>query len=116
LPSNQILGLLLAAGLCLPAPALSAQSPSRSAASEVPAGKLVFGQRCAVCHFDESTADKIGPGLKGLYARGKFASGRKVDDAAVASCITRGGKDMPAYRDVLKPGQLQALVAYLKTL
>ena len=43
---------------------------------EVANGKAAFDQHCEICHYDESTAQKIGPGLKGLYTRTRFAGGR----------------------------------------
>ena len=90
-------------------------NPEENSAA-VAAGKAIFEQRCAICHYSESTAKKIGAGLKGLYSRGKFATGGKVDDLSVASWIERGGADMPGFRGALKPEQIRALVAYLKTL
>jgi mono/diheme cytochrome c family protein len=90
-------------------------TPEENSAA-VAAGKAIFEQRCAICHYSESTAKKIGLGLKGLYTRGKFATGGKVDDPSVASWIERGGADMPGFRGALKPEQIRALVAYLKTL
>ena len=90
-------------------------NPEENSAA-VAAGKAIFEQRCAICHYSESTAKKIGVGLKGLYSRGKFAVGGKVDDLSVASWIERGGADMPGFRGALKPEQIRALVAYLKTL
>ena len=85
-------------------------------AVEMAEGKMVYEQRCAICHFADSTAKKVGPGLKDLYARGKFAGGKKVDDPAVTVWIEKGGKDMPGYKDVLKLEQIHALVTYLKSL
>lgn len=84
-------------------------------ASLVDAGRIVFNQRCEICHFSESSARKIGPGLKGLFTRTRFASGSKISEASVAGVIRDGGKDMPGYSDVLKSGQIQALIAYLKS-
>jgi cytochrome c len=92
----------------------AARESSRTAAL-VNAGRIVFNQRCEICHFSESTAKKIGPGLKGLFARAKFVDGTKVSNASVADVIGKGSKDMPGYEGVLKPGQVQALIAYLKT-
>ncbi len=54
-------------------------NPEENSAT-VAAGKAIFEQRCAICHYSESTAKKMGAGLKGLYSRGKFAAGGKVDD------------------------------------
>ena len=79
------------------------------------AGRIVFNQRCEICHFVDSNAQKIGPGLKGLFARARFADGKRVNDASVAAIIEEGGKDMPGYGGQLKSGQLQALIAYLKS-
>jgi cytochrome c2 len=84
--------------------------------SEAARGQALFKERCALCHYDQSEAQKMGPGLKGLYARGKFADGKKVDDASMAGWIERGGKDMPGLQGVLKPDEIRSLIAYLKTL
>src|ERR1700686_4574348 len=64
-------------------------------------GLVVYKDRCAICHFSESDAKKIGPGLKGIYKRGKFADGGKVDDASMEKWILNGGKNMPPFRPVL---------------
>ena len=122
----------LAILLCSAATTASAQSPtptpagrgsansnaaaaSSRAANPVDAGRIVFNQRCEICHFSDSAAQKIGPGLKKLFARVRFADGGKVSEASVAARIQKGGKDMPGYEGVLKAGQVQALIAYLKT-
>jgi cytochrome c len=125
----------LAALLCLAASVASAQSstatpasrgsanagPSATAAREsraevaINAGRIIYNQRCEVCHFIDSNAQKIGPGLKGLFARARFSDGRRVTDASVAQVIGEGGKDMPGYNGQLKAGQLQALIAFLKS-
>ena len=79
-------------------------------------GQIVYKDRCAICHFSESDARKIGPGLKGLYRRGKFSDGGKVDDAAMEDRILNGGKDMPPFRSALNSNQVRDLIAYLRTL
>jgi mono/diheme cytochrome c family protein len=84
--------------------------------ASVARGVIVYKDRCAICHFSESDASKIGPGLKGLYKRGKFADRGKVDDASVENRILNGGKDMPPFRPVLPSNQVRDLIAYLKTL
>jgi cytochrome c len=92
----------------------AAREGSRTAAA-INAGRILFNQRCEICHFVDSDAQKIGPGLKGLFARARFADGTRVTEASVAKIIGEGGKDMPDYKTLLKPAQLQALIAYLKS-
>jgi cytochrome c len=92
----------------------TAARESRAEAA-INAGRIIYNQRCEVCHFIDSNAQKIGPGLKGLFARARLADGRRVTDASVAQVIGEGGKDMPGYNGQLKSGQLQALIAFLKS-
>jgi mono/diheme cytochrome c family protein len=79
-------------------------------------GLGVYKDRCAICHFSESDAKKIGPGLKAIYKRGKFPDGGKVSDASMEKWILSGGKDMPPFQQELNPNQIRDLIAYLKTL
>jgi mono/diheme cytochrome c family protein len=79
-------------------------------------GLGVYKDRCAICHFSESDAKKIGPGVKGIYKRGKFPDGGKVNDASIEKWILSGGKDTPPFQQVLNPNQIHDLIAYLKTL
>ncbi len=80
-------------------------------------GKALFASNnCALCHNADSTDMKIGPGLKGLYARGTMADGTKVTDETVTARIANGKSPMPPYKDSLTPDQIKQLVAYLKTL
>ncbi len=79
-------------------------------------GLKVYKDRCAICHFSESDARKIGPGLAGIYKHGKFANGGKVEDASMEKRILNGGKDMPPFKSVLNPSQVSDLIAYLRTL
>jgi cytochrome c len=96
--------------------ASGAKSDSTTApAKEIASGKDLFHQHCASCHFEESTAQKIGPGLKGLYARG-FSNGTGVTDAGLTKWIVTGGKNMPGFKETFKPEQVRALLSYIKTL
>ena len=129
--SGGLLRLLLAGGLCCaaaagmraqapPQPALRNAKPRREAsaidAGQVAVGKTVYDQHCEICHFSESTAEKVGPGLKGIYKRGRFADRERVDNARVTQWIEEGGKDMPGFVDALKPAQIRALLAYMRSL
>ena len=103
------------AGLAFPARGARPQTAANTAA-ETTRGKELFGEHCSVCHYDQSAAQKMGPGLKGIYARGQFADGRKVDDAGMTRWIEGGGEDMPPMKDELSPAEIRALIAYLRTL
>ena len=80
-------------------------------------GKANFDTKCAICHNADSTDKKIGPGLKGLYARGVMADGTtKVTDESVTERIEVGKVPMPGFKDMLKPEEIKEIVEYLKTL
>jgi mono/diheme cytochrome c family protein len=79
-------------------------------------GRAVYHDRCEICHFSDSDVKKVGPGLKGIFKRGKFANGGKVDDASMEKWVINGGKDMPPFKQVLSGNQIQDLISYLKTL
>jgi len=78
-------------------------------------GKAVF-QQCGVCHNADSDQKKMGPGLKGLFAKAKLADGKKPTEANVRAKLEGGGNGMPAYKDMLTDAEKNDLVAYLKTL
>jgi cytochrome c len=80
-------------------------------------GKATFDTKCAICHNADSTEKKIGPGLKGLYARGTFTDGTtKVTDESVTDRINNGKIPMPPFKDQLTQDQVKEVVEYLKTL
>ena len=84
---------------------------------DVSKGKALFASsNCTLCHNADSTEMKIGPGLKGLYARGTMQDGTKVTDESITDRIVNGKAPMPPYKDQLTPDQIKQIVAYLKTL
>jgi cytochrome c len=79
-------------------------------------GKEVFAQ-CAGCHSADTTDKVVGPGLKGLFKKGKLESnGKPANDANVLAKINEGGNGMPSYKDMLTDDEKANLIAYLKTL
>ncbi|MBI3209198.1 MAG: cytochrome c [Candidatus Solibacter usitatus] len=78
-------------------------------------GKELFEQ-CGVCHNADSTEKKMGPGLKGLYKKGKLTNGKPVNDANVKAVLNAGGNGMPAYESILSEEEKAHVLAYLKTL
>jgi cytochrome c2 len=108
------LGVVLAAPVTVQSPAGKAAEKTSEASAEN--GKKLYDRYCEVCHYTTTTAKKIGPGLKGIFQRGKFEDGSKVDDRSMRRWIEKGGKNMPAFGEDLKPQEIADLIAYLKTL
>ena len=109
------LGSLLGAGAMLATG--SPTTTNNASAAAVKRGKDVFQQKCSVCHYDNSEQKKIGPGLKGISKRGTFSvNGNKITDDSLKTWIENGDQLMPPFKDVLEPGQIKDVIAYVKTL
>jgi mono/diheme cytochrome c family protein len=79
-------------------------------------GTMVFKQNCSVCHLMDSTATKVGPGLKGVFKLDKFPiSGRPVSDDNFRQILKTPYSKMPPFGQ-LSDEQVSALLDYLKTL
>ena len=102
--------------IVFPAQITAENSKPAGEPAAVARGHVVYRDHCAICHFSQSEALKIGPGLKKIYKRGRYASGGKIDDASMEKWIESGGKNMPPFRMLLKAEQIRDLIAYLKTL
>lgn len=94
----------------------SAADARANVTAEIAAGKIVYDAQCEACHFPHSAAKKVGPGLKGIYRRGKFADGRAVSDASMSGWIRNGGKNMPPLAKNLSADEIRGVLAYLHTL
>lgn len=98
----------------------SAKKANGSGASNSAAaarGKDIFDKKCSICHYADSDAKKIGPGLKGLSKRGTFTvNNNKVTDENLKTWIENGDSLMPPFKDVLDEAQIKDVIAYVKTL
>ncbi len=89
----------------------------KNSAAAAARGKEVFDKKCAVCHYADSDAKKIGPGLKGISKRGTFSiNNNKVTDESLTTWIENGDAMMPPFKEVLEAAQIKDVVAYVKTL
>ena len=79
-------------------------------------GKSLFEDSCSGCHNADSTEKKMGPGLKGLFAKEKMNNGNKPTAENVLKQINEGGNGMPGYKDTLSDAEKTDLLAYLQTL
>ena len=93
------------------------KSASHASGGSAAKGKVVFEQKCAMCHFADQEEKKIGPGLKGISKRGTFTvNGSKVTTESLTKWIENGDSQMPGMKDSLEPAQIKDVVAYVKTL
>ncbi len=64
---------------------------AKNSAAAAARGKEIFDKKCAVCHYADSDAKKIGPGLKGISKRGTFTvNNNKVTDETLKTWIENG--------------------------
>jgi len=71
-------------------------------------GQTLFTQSCGVCHLKpQITANTFGPTLS------KESAGGRED--VVRETITNGTPRMPGFKHTFEPAQIDAIVAYLKT-
>ena len=121
-----IAALALAGALLAQEPASKTPEPAAKTESKkstggngaaVARGKEIFDKKCGLCHYADSDAKKIGPGLKGLSKRGTFTvKSDKVTDESLKEWIENGDTLMPPFKDVLEPAQIKDVIAYVKTL
>lgn len=78
-------------------------------------GKEVF-KMCSACHSTETDQRKMGPSLRTLYGKVLLRNGKRTTDTNVRELVLEGFNGMPPYKNMLRPGEIDHLVAYLKTL
>jgi mono/diheme cytochrome c family protein len=79
-------------------------------------GRHVFDAQCARCHEPYSRRGLHGPSLHDLYKKQYLPSGQPANDDRISETIIRGRAKMPAFGSTLSDAQIDALLAYLKTL
>ncbi len=71
-------------------------------------GRQVFAQSCGICHLQPSLGVKTyGPMLNKATAAG--------NDEVMRAFIVNGTDRMPAFKYYLKPAEIDAIIAYVKT-
>ena len=115
-----VVALAAAGAVCAqnaPAKKKAQNGATKGSSEAVARGKEVFDKKCVVCHYADSDAKKIGPGLKGLSKRGTFSvNTNKVTDETLKNWIENGDTLMPPFKDTLEEAQIKDVIAYVKTL
>ena len=99
---SSVLGTELLAFALLACPALAAaQEPQLL-------GMRLYNQSCRVCHTTpQPTSPQYAPVLSRISLNGS--------DEALRTTIAEGSAKMPGFKYQLKPAEIEAIVAYLKT-
>ncbi|WGV28947.1 c-type cytochrome [Halotia branconii CENA392] len=93
-----LLALLLTSSFTLPA-----------IATETTDGAQIFSVQCAGCHINGSNIIRRGKNLK----KPALKRYRMDSKEAIASLVTNGKNNMPAYQDRLTKEQIQSVAAYV---
>jgi mono/diheme cytochrome c family protein len=103
-----LFGLPLAAWPCPAAAQAVAPGPALDATQL--AGRNLFTQHCVVCHVKTliTAVRTYGPALSKQSLGG-------LDDV-LREFISNGTQNMPGFKYSLEPGEIGAIIAYLKTL
>ena len=71
-------------------------------------GRKLFAQRCAFCHIGASTEEPFG----GWLDRKRI---QRIGEDVARRLIMEGTPRMPGWKYTLQPGQVEKIIAYLKT-
>jgi mono/diheme cytochrome c family protein len=93
---------------------LPPSKPEAQWTAEEARGAVVFGQKCAKCHYPTTTRPLHGPGLQALTKVKAMPSGAPPTDERITAVILHGRNMMPA--TPLTDPQLGDLLTYLHTL
>src|SRR5262245_3215364 len=103
-------GLALLLSVILLPPALSQTTSGAAALNEQQmAGRTLVVQHCSLCHVRASinSNEMIGPALNKDSAGGR--------DDVLREVISNGTPRMPGFKYLFEPPQIDAVIAYLKT-
>ena len=100
---------LIAIALPILASATAAAALDGAAADQIKLGERLANQSCVVCHFSpQITSGPYAPALS------KDSLGGKAD--VMHEVIANGTPRMPGFKYQFKPQQIDAIVAYIKTI
>jgi len=106
---HRVSTLLLALAAVAPAASAQQSAPRETQLSETQLlGRQVFAQSCGICHLQPVLGVKTyGPVLNKASAAG--------NDEVMRAFIVNGTDRMPSFRHYLKPAEIDAIIAYVRT-
>ena len=96
-------------------PAASPKATATATPDELAAAKTTYMQVCAACHQEKGEGGMVKIENKRLKVPSLLEGhGLTHTDAEFAKQIANGGDGMPAFKDRLKPEQIDALVKFIR--
>lgn len=104
-----------------PAPPVNAAPPPVAAAANpgdptLAEGRKLFMMACANCHGPDGTGAMMRQMMPKIGDLTSAELHGRLSDADIINLATNGRDKMPAFKDSLKPEQIQQIVAYVRTL
>jgi mono/diheme cytochrome c family protein len=100
--------------LCAQAKPAATPAVATKLSDEQRRGEGLFLQRCSICHLPRKL--KFGsPPVVGPILSGQFKDATPEQMKVLRGFILKGGPDMPGFQYGLEPGEVDNLIAYLKT-
>lgn len=93
--------------------ALTATLAAGSASLAAEDGKGLYETKCAMCHGKDGVAKPAGRGSRN-FNDPAYQAAASVDE--IVKITSEGKGKMPPYRSTLKPDQIHAVAAHVKTL
>jgi mono/diheme cytochrome c family protein len=90
-------------------------APAKATPDELAAARGIFAKNCESCHGDKGEGGLVKVEDKKLKVP-SFKAGHalKHSDEEFVKQITKGGDGMPAFKDKLKPEEMQELVNFIR--
>jgi mono/diheme cytochrome c family protein len=102
--------LMMAAVLLVPA----TPAASRDKGSVNQTGQAAFKGNCVGCHGADGAGTSLGKSMQAPDLRSQDV--QKKSDRELTQTITEGKQNMPSFKQVLGPDQVQAVVEYVREL
>lgn len=103
-----------AAALAMVSSVAWAHAKGAPAAPQDSAGKTVYEANCVACHGEDGAGTSTGQALSAPDLRSDAV--QKLSNADMKKQISDGKNNMPPFKDSLKPEEITAVVAYVRTL
>ncbi len=91
---------------------LSAASAASDKGNE--AGQAAFKGNCVACHGADGAGTPLGKSMQAADLRSPEV--QKKSDAELSQTVAKGKGNMPSFKRVLDPEQIQAVVKYVREL